>query len=240
MSEPIEDQIKTLVLSAHYLGDYGRDIARAVGIPFVGVREILRAYDLEPRMRGSKGSPHMGGHKRRRNRLNIRTETKRVIDQVISLHYDGLVPAEIANEIAGEVKIQAGGVRTILKSLNIEPNARFPQMRDNHPRSRCVTDADAPAEPISEKYPIHEEMKARSGERLGVQTAIDWIMSQGYEICEDRWKDKPTVDSEYMPIRLRTDRLVAAILEIDYDAFMAEKDAMLAEIRAASEAHAGA
>lgn len=84
---------------------------------------------------------------------------------------------------------------------------------------------------LASKYPLHEEMKVRAGERQGVQTAIDWIAEQGYEICEDRWKDKPTHDSEYMPIRLRTDRLVAAILGIDYNAFMAEKDAMLEEIR---------
>lgn len=38
-----------------------------------------------------------------------------------------------------------------------------------------------------------------------------------------------------MPIRLREDRLVAAILEIDYDAFMAEKDAMLEEITAPTQ-----
>jgi hypothetical protein len=86
------------------------------------------------------------------------------------------------------------------------------------------------------KYPLHERMKTLMGERNGVQMAIDWIAEQGYEICEDRWKDKPTHDEEFTPIRLRTERLVAAILEIDYDAFMAEKDAMLEEIRNAPAA----
>jgi hypothetical protein len=88
----------------------------------------------------------------------------------------------------------------------------------------------------AEKYPLHEQMKALESERRGVQTAIDWITEQGYAICEDRWKDKPTHDEEFTPIRLRTDKLVAAILEIDYDAFMAEKDAMLEEIRSPAQA----
>lgn len=86
----------------------------------------------------------------------------------------------------------------------------------------------------STKYPLHEEMKARAAERVGVQTAIDWIEEQGYQICEDRWKDKPTHDEEMVAIRLRTDKLVAAMMGIDYAAFMAEKDAMLEEFRSAA------
>lgn len=79
-----------------------------------------------------------------------------------------------------------------------------------------------------DEYPLHDEMKARLGEHQGIQATIDWLAKQGYVICEYHFKDRPLRDSEYRPIQLRDDRLVAAILGIDYDAFMAEKDAMLA------------
>lgn len=81
-----------------------------------------------------------------------------------------------------------------------------------------------------DKYPLHTEMKRRLVEQQATQNVLDWIAEQGYEICEDRWKDKPTADADYQPIRLREGKLVGAIMGVDYDAFMAEKDAMYEEM----------
>lgn len=84
------------------------------------------------------------------------------------------------------------------------------------------------------RYPLHAEMRARAGERAVIQQVIDWIDEQGYEICVDI--SKPNRDVEYSPIQLRTDRLVAAIMGIDHQAFLAEKDQMVEDLRAVTPA----
>lgn len=85
------------------------------------------------------------------------------------------------------------------------------------------------------KYPLHAEMEQRKAEQMVVQQVVDWIAEHGYTLCT--YERRPhNQDGDYIPLNLHEGRLVGAIMGIDHAAFMAEKDRMLADFIAESEA----
>lgn len=82
------------------------------------------------------------------------------------------------------------------------------------------------------KYPLHEELKARAAEQRVVEQTIDRLSELDIELC--RHDSEIGRDGEYLTIREHGARLVALIMDIDYDAFMAEKDAMIADMTKAA------
>lgn len=80
-------------------------------------------------------------------------------------------------------------------------------------------------------YPEHEKMHARRAEHEAIQSFLNWVQdSEDYALCSAY--DADTGGWSEMG-NYRIGRAVAEYFGVDYDAFQAEKDQMLADIRAA-------
>jgi len=90
-----------------------------------------------------------------------------------------------------------------------------------------------------EYYPEHEKLKALGGKNDVVGRFIEWLRECGYEICTLS-DDQPRTYRErglavFVPVHKSTEQLLAEHFEIDTKKLNAEKDAMLASLRKATQ-----
>lgn len=81
-------------------------------------------------------------------------------------------------------------------------------------------------------YPEHEKLKALGGANQIVGDFIGWLGEQDIELCE-RAGGRGSRRDEFVPCGRSRDDLLAAFFDIDRDKLEAEKQAMLAKLRAA-------
>lgn len=82
----------------------------------------------------------------------------------------------------------------------------------------------------AERYPEHEKLKALGGKNDVVGRFIEWLRESGYEICALS-KD----GRDFEPLHRSTEQLLADHFDIDVKKLNAEKDAMLASLRKATQ-----
>lgn len=90
-------------------------------------------------------------------------------------------------------------------------------------------------------YPEHDKMQALGERRDEVQEFLDWLLDQpAYELAE--WLTKREDGTEYffprlVPVNKSREQIMADYFGIDLQKLSEEKDAMLADFRAAAVSH---
>ncbi len=80
------------------------------------------------------------------------------------------------------------------------------------------------------EYPLHDRLKAREPERLGMQKFFDWLQDNGYCIC--KYEEVEGTSERYWPTDKRPDELIGGAIGVCPKELEKEKQKMLDSIRA--------